>query len=201
MHNNCSGKHAGFLTLSQHLGAGPDYVDPDHPVQTACLEAFEQTTQQASPGFGVDGCSAPNFATTLHGMARAMAFFASAHDRTDTTSQAAVRLSQAMMLHPDLVAGEGRACTELMRVMNGKVAIKTGAEAFFVAIIPEKKLGVALKIVDGTTRASECAIASILVKLGVLDAEHPATRKRRFAPILNRRGIEAGSIKPAATLL
>ncbi|WP_254684670.1 asparaginase [Sulfitobacter sp. JL08] len=201
MHNNCSGKHAGFLTLSQHLGAGPDYVDPDHPVQTACLEAFEQTTQQASPGFGVDGCSAPNFATTLHGMARAMAFFASAHERTDTTSQAAVRLSQAMMLHPDLVAGEGRACTELMRAMNGKVAIKTGAEAFFVAIIPEKKLGVALKIVDGTTRASECAIASILVKLGVLDAEHPATRKRRFAPILNRRGIEAGSIKPAATLL
>lgn len=200
MHNNCSGKHAGFLTLSQHLGAGAEYVDPDHPVQKACLDAFEQATQLTSPGFGLDGCSAPNFATTLHAMARAMAFFASAHTRSDSASTAAVRLREAMMLHPDLVAGEGRACTELMRAMGGKVALKTGAEAFFIAIIPEKKLGVALKITDGTSRASECAIASILVQLGVLDTDHPATLKRRNAVILNRRGIETGMIRPAASL-
>jgi L-asparaginase II len=201
IHNNCSGKHTGFLTLGKHLGAGPDYVDPAHPVQMACLEAFEETTQLASPGHGIDGCSAPNFATTVHGMARAMAFFASAHERSDTSSTAAARLAQAMMLHPELIAGEGRACTELMRAMNGKVAIKTGAEAFYIAIIPERKLGVALKISDGTTRASECAIAAILVKLGVLDVNHPSTQKRMNAPLKNRRGIDVGMIKPAAGLL
>ena len=62
MHNNCSGKHSGFLTLAKHLGAGPEYVEPAHPVQQACLAAFEEVTQETSPGYGIDGCSAPNFA-------------------------------------------------------------------------------------------------------------------------------------------
>lgn len=196
MHNNCSGKHSGFLTLTKHLGAGPEYVDPAHPLQRACLSAFEEVTQETSPGFGIDGCSAPNFACTLHGMARAMAHFAAAPD-----GSAESRLHQAMRLHPDLVAGEGRACTELMRAMNGKVALKTGAEGFFIAILPERKLGIALKAACGTTRAAECAIAAILVGLGALEADHPATLKRMNAPITNWRGIETGTLKPAQTLL
>jgi L-asparaginase II len=88
-----------------------------------------------------------------------------------------------------------------MRAMGGKVAIKTGAEAVFIAILPEQKLGVALKITDGATRASECAIASILVGLGVLDPEHPMTRKYRYAPLMNRRNVNCGEIRPAAELL
>ncbi|MFD2741214.1 asparaginase [Sulfitobacter aestuarii] len=195
IHNNCSGKHAGFLTLGAHLGAGPDYVAPDHPVQRACLEAFERVTGETSPGYGIDGCSAPNFACTLKGMARAMAHFAAAPDGSPEA-----RLHQAMRLHPELVAGERRACTELMRAMEGRVALKTGAEGFFVAILPHRKLGIALKAADGTTRAAECAIAALLVKLGELDAAHPATLKRMNAPIHNRRGIETGMIKPAAAL-
>jgi len=201
VHNNCSGKHAGFLTLAQHMGAGPEYVEVDHPVQQACLSAFEETTGQDSPCYGIDGCSAPNFATTVTGLARSMAWFASAADRSDRGSVAAQQLVEAMMQHPDLVAGETRACTNLMRAMGGKVAIKTGAEAVFVAIIPEKRLGVALKIADGATRASECAIAAILVSLGVLDANHPATAKYMNAPLLNRRGINCGTVRPAAELL
>ncbi|PIE14110.1 MAG: L-asparaginase [Rhodobacterales bacterium] len=196
-HNNCSGKHAGFLTLNRHLGAGPDYVAPEHPVQVAVKSAFEEVTGQVSPGFGIDGCSAPNFATTLHGMARAMAFFAGASGGT-ARSDAAVALREAMMAWPELVAGEGRACTELMRACGGKVALKTGAEGFFVAIIPERKLGVALKIVDGGTRGADCAIASILVKLGLVAADHPAVLKFRNAPMLNCRGIEAAHIRPGA---
>ena len=195
MHNNCSGKHTGFLTLTKHLGAGPEYVDPAHPVQQACLEAFERTTGEASPGYGIDGCSAPNFACTLHGMARAMAHFAAAPE-----GSAEARLHQAMRLHPELVAGETRACTELMRAMDGKVALKTGAEGFFIAILPEQKLGIALKAACGTTRAAECAIAALLVRLGVLDGNHPATLKRMNAPIRNWRGIETGTLRPAAGL-
>ena len=198
VHNNCSGKHAGFLTLTRHLKAGPDYVTPDHAVQKACLEAFESVTGESSPGFGIDGCSAPNFATTLHGMARAMAFFAAAEEGSGVRASAAARLAKAMRLHPELVAGEGRACTELMRAMEGRVALKTGAEAFFIAIIPEKKLGVALKVVDGGTRGAEAAITAILVQLGLLDAAHPAARKRLNAPIRNWNGIETGMIRPGA---
>jgi L-asparaginase II len=168
IHNNCSGKHAGFLTLAAHLGAGPDYVDPDHPVQRACLSAFEEVTGESSPGHGIDGCSAPNFATTLHGMARAMAAFAAAVAGTDARQDAMIRLWQAMVAHPALVAGEGRACTELMRATSEPVALKTGAEGFFVAILPTRRTGIALKVADGATRAGECANAALLVRQRVL---------------------------------
>ena len=196
VHNNCSGKHCGFLTLSATLGGGPEYIDPDHPVQRAVLEAFERVTGETSPGFGIDGCSAPNFASTLHGMARAMAHFAASPD-----GSAEARLHEAMRAHPEYVAGEGRACTELMRACNGKAAIKTGAEGFFNAILPELKLGISLKISDGTTRASECAMAALLVKLGVLEPDHPTTRTVMNAPVRNRRDIQTGWIRPAPALL
>lgn len=202
LHNNCSGKHAGFLTLNQHIKGGSEYIDPTHPVQTAALEAFEDLTDQTSPGFGIDGCSAPNHATTLHGFARAMAFFAAASvDGASVRERAAATLVQAMTTFPELVAGERRACTELMRAMNGRVAVKTGAEAVYIAIIPELKLGVALKIADGTTRAAECAIAAILVKLGVLAPNNAATLKRMNTPILNCNKMTTGYIRPAKALL
>lgn len=200
-HNNCSGKHAGFLTLSQYMGAGPEYIEIDHPVQQAVRGAFEETTGLASTAFGIDGCSAPNFATTVHGLARAMAWFASANGRSDRQSAAASRLYDAMVTHPDLVAGETRACTMLMRAMQGRAAIKTGAEGVFVAIVPEKQLGIALKIADGATRASECAIAALLVALGVLDIDHPATGQFLNAPLLNRRGIDTGAIRAIPDLM
>lgn len=195
-HNNCSGKHTGFLTLAKHLGAGPEYLELDHPVQQAVREASELVTGEIASGYGIDGCSAPNFAFTLMGIARAMAHFAASPE-----GSAEARLHEAMRLHPELVAGNGRACTELMRATNGEVAIKTGAEAFYVAILPKQKLGVALKIEDGTTRASECAMAAILVKLGVLEPDHPATMMVMNAPVTNVRGTQTGWIRPAPPLL
>ncbi len=197
VHNNCSGKHAGFLTFARHLQAGADYVDPDHPVQRAVRAAHEDVTGMESPGFGIDGCSAPNFATTVTGLARAMSAFAAAREGEGTRGTAMSRLREAMCRHPELVAGEGRACTDLMRAMDGRVAVKTGAEAVFVAILPERQLGVALKIVDGATRASEAAITAILVRLGVLDADHPAARAYLDVPIRNRAGREVGRIRAA----
>lgn len=197
-HNNCSGKHSGFLTLNRHIGGGSEYVEIDHPVQKAVKAAFEEVTGEASPGYGIDGCSAPNFATSVHGLARAMARFAAATGEGDARDRAMHRLTRAMGAHPEMVAGEGRACTELMRAMGGRVAIKTGAEAVFVAIVPERKLGIALKITDGGTRGAEGAIASLLIRLGVLDAAHPAARKRIDAVQKNWRGIEVGEVRRAA---
>lgn len=195
LHNNCSGKHAGFLTLNRHLKGGPDYVEPDHPVQRAVKEAFEAVTDEESPGFGIDGCSAPNWACTVEGLARAMARFA--NPGTDRRGQAMRRLVDAMRSHPEMVAGEGRSCTELMRAMGGVAAIKTGAEAVFVAILPDQGLGVALKITDGGTRASEAAITALLIHLGVLDAAHPAAQALLDGPILNCRGMVTGNLRRA----
>lgn len=200
-HNNCSGKHSGFLTLNKHLKGDPAYIDPAHPVQTAVKAAFEDVTGEATPGYGIDGCSAPNYATTVLGLARAMANFATAHDRSGTRATAQQRLIAAMTAFPELVSGEGKPCTELMRAMGGKVAIKGGAEGVYIAILPEQRLGVALKIMDGADRAKDAAVTAILIRLGVLDANHPAARNLLNAPITNWRGIVCGDIRPAAALM
>lgn len=193
LHNNCSGKHAGFLTLNRHLGGDPEYTLPDHPVQQAVRQTFEEVTGMTSPGFGIDGCSAPNFATSLSALAFAMAQFAAASEGGDSRARAMHALREAMMQHPELVAGETRACTDLMRAMNGRAVIKTGAEAVFVAILPQQGLGIALKIVDGGVRAAEAAITALLVRHGVLSAEHPVVQKY-LGPLFSRRGLHTGHI-------
>lgn len=197
LHNNCSGKHCGFLTASQAMKAGPEYVEIDHPLQRAIRQATEEVVGETVAGYGIDGCSAPNFAVSIGGLARAMAAFAAARAGGDARARAMHRLTQAMATHPELVAGEGRACTELMRAMDNKVAIKTGAEAVFVAIVPELQIGVALKITDGGTRASEAAITSLLTRLGVLDANHPMAQKRLPAVQINCRGLAVGELRLA----
>ncbi|WP_333817327.1 asparaginase [Tabrizicola sp.] len=197
LHNNCSGKHSGFLTVTRHLKAGPEYVDIDHPLQKAVRAATEEVTGETIAGWGVDGCSAPNFAMTVGGLARAMAQYATAREGYGARESAMHRLTRAMAAHPDLVAGEGRACTELMRAMGGRVAIKTGAEGVFVAILPEKGLGIALKIVDGGTRGAEAAITALLARVGALDPAHPAAVKRMAGVQRNWRGLETGFYRMA----
>ena len=195
LHNNCSGKHSGFLTVTKHLKAGPEYVEIDHPLQKAIRAATEEVTGETVAGYGIDGCSAPNFAMSVAGLARAMAEFAKARESGSVRERAMQRLRDAMAAHPEYVAGEGRSCTELMRAMGGRVAIKTGAEAVFIAMIPEKKLGLAMKIEDGNSRASEAALVGILTQLGVLDAAHPMAQKRLPAPQTNCRGFTTGELR------
>jgi L-asparaginase II len=200
LHNNCSGKHAGFLMLGQRLGGGSEYIEIDHPVQKAVRTAFEEMTDAPSPHWGIDGCSAPNFATTVSGLARAMARLARPEGLGRARGEAAEALVAAMIAHPELVAGDGRACTELMLAMKGAAAIKTGAEGVYVAILPERGLGVALKAEDGATRAAECAIAALLVRLGVLDPADPACERRMVPVLANRRGLPAARFAPEPEL-
>jgi L-asparaginase II len=200
IHNNCSGKHTGFLMQAQRLKAGPEYIAPDHPVQRAVLQAFEEVTGEASPGYGVDGCSAPNWATSLHGLGRAMAAYATAREGRSARETAMVRLREGMMARPEMVEGESGASTELMRAARGRAALKGGAEGVYVAILPDLGLGVALKAMDGAGRAAECAIATILSDLGVLDPADPVVARRRNPPITSRRGLPAGAIRPMLSL-
>jgi L-asparaginase II len=194
-HNNCSGKHSGFLTMNRHLKGDAEYTEVDHPLQVQIKAAFEEVTGEASHGWGVDGCSAPNFATSVQGLARAMGAFAGAKGTGDARDRAMHRLTRAMAAYPELVAGDTACDTELMRAMGGKVTLKGGAEAVHVAILPEQGLGIALKIVDGGYRASDAVIAALLVKLGVLGADHKYTKRRLNSVQKNWRGKETGVLK------
>ena len=195
--NNCSGKHTGFLMLGQHLKAGPNYIALDHPVQIAVKAAFEEVTGSPSPGSGIDGCSAPNFATTLYGLARAMAKFAAAVEGTDARQTAMVRLREAMMRHPGLVSGRVASCNDLMSSAPGQIVAKTGAEGVYAAILPEKKIGLAVKASDGAKRAATAAIAALLVRAGVVEADNPKIAVWLEQPIRNRDGILTGYVRAA----
>jgi L-asparaginase II len=134
---------------------------------------------------------------TLAGLARAMQRFAAATGAGDARDRAMHRLTRAMATHPELVAGEGETVTELMRAMGGRVAVKYGAEAVFTAILPQKRLGIALKIADGAKRAAETAVAALLVRAGVLDPAHPVAGAHLTAIQWNRRHLAAAELRPA----
>jgi len=187
--NNCSGKHTGFLTVARHWKAPVEgYARVDHPVQLAVATSLRMLSGIEELPWGVDGCVAPNFALPLAGFARALAKLAGGK------TPGAERILRSMIAHPDLVAGTGRACTLLMRAAAGRAAVKVGAEGVYAGMIPERGLGIALKIDDGAGRASETVIAAILDKLGVLDG-----RAREFlsAPVRNTVGETVGERRPA----
>jgi L-asparaginase II len=198
VHNNCSGKHTGFLTVARHWDiATGGYEHHDHPVQRAVAAALGEMA--GLPGeleWGVDGCAAPNFALPVSSFACALAKLAAPDALPAPRANAAKRIVRAMIAHPELVSGTGRACAILVRACSGRAAVKTGAEGYFAGIIPEAGLGIALKIDDGAGRASETAMAAILDALGLLGAEaHHLLR----APVTNTRNAIVGErrIAPA----
>jgi L-asparaginase II len=198
MHNNCSGKHTGFLMLTQAMGAGPEYTEVDHPLQRAIRAATEEVTGQAIAGHGIDGCSAPNFAVTVTGLARAMAAFAAATGSGDTRDRAMARLRDAMRTHPVLVGGEGDACTDLMRAVGVRGTVKSAADGVFVAILTDQKRGVALKIEDGGARGRDAAMTALLLRLGALEGGHSVVGRLLTGPQRNWRGLAAAELRLAA---
>jgi L-asparaginase II len=184
IHNNCSGKHAGFLTVARHWDiATKGYELHDHPVQRAIAKALAELTGIDSEfPWGIDGCAAPNFAVPLAAQARAFAQMAGARGR---------RIVRAMIAHPELVSGTGRTCAILMRSAKGRAAVKTGAEGFFAGMIPELGLGIALKIDDGAGRAADAVMAAMMRKFGVL-GDDAAAREILRAPITNTVGAVVG---------
>jgi len=191
LHNNCSGKHAGFLTVAKHLGASiAGYAGVAHPVQQAVLTSLTRLSGVSDPAWGIDGCAAPNFALPLTAFARALAQLAG------RKTPGGARIVSAMMAYPELVGGTGRFCTIAMRAAAGKAAVKVGAEGVYAAMLPELGLGVAIKIDDGAVRGAEVAVALVLEKLGVLD---PA-KALSISPILNTVGAPVGDCRPSEGL-
>jgi L-asparaginase II len=201
IHNNCSGKHSGFLSVARHWDiATHGYEKHDHPVQRAIAKALAELTGIESEfPWGIDGCAAPNFAVPLDAQARAFASFASPDALPAERAGACRRIVRAMMAHPELVSGTGRSCAILMRSANGRAAVKIGAEGFYAGMLPELGLGIVLKIDDGTSRAAETAMAAILDKLGVLGDDKEAREILR-APIINTRNEITGERRVAPAL-
>ncbi|MCB1520480.1 MAG: asparaginase [Hyphomicrobiaceae bacterium] len=194
-HNNCSGKHAGMLATALHLGEGlDDYCEPSHPVQQRVHQVLSELTglPLGRDVMGFDGCSVPNWAMPLESIARLFARLVARTGMPATRRNAVDRILKACWAEPELVAGPGRADTVVMRRLPGRVFIKTGAEGVYAGGFPELGLGFALKIDDGTTRASAGAVMALVERV------LPAARGLMARKVLKSwRGIEVGEIRTA----
>jgi L-asparaginase II len=200
--NNCSGKHTGFLSTAVHLDEPTKgYIRADHPVQTRITAIYGELGRvdlSRAPA-GSDGCGIPTLGVPLRAMATAMAAMADPSQLKQARVAAIVRIRAAMSAEPFFMAGTGRFCTRINAALPGVAQIKTGAEGVYCGMLPMLGVGVALKIWDGTGRAAEVAMASILRHLGVLDAGRYSDAVN--PPILNVVGARVGDIRPAASWL
>lgn len=202
LHNNCSGKHTGFLSTAVHLGEKPKgYVRFDHPVQQRILGTLEAMCGigLGDAPRGIDGCAIPTVAVPLENLAYGMARFGAPDDLPPERAAACRRIAAAVAAEPFMVAGTGRYCTEVMRVTGRAVLLKTGAEGVFCAALPDYGLGVALKCDDGATRAAEVMMSAVLREVGVLtEAMEAALADRIAVPVTNRNGAHVGDVTAAA---
>lgn len=211
LHNNCSGKHAGFVCLGCHLAGDRDvrgflsgYVKPDHAVMQEVTGALQATTGYglSHAARGVDGCSIPTYAVPLRHLAHAFARVATGVGLSDEHARAARRLRQAVARAPMMVAGSGRFDTRVMERLGERVFCKVGAEGVYCAALPEQGLGVALKMDDGNTaRAAEVVMAAVIEALVSLD-EAEAAFMRGFSDMTmhNWNGLEVGGLRAAPVL-
>lgn len=204
LHNNCSGKHAGFLCDACAMSVDPaGYWRPDHPVQQAVRRVLEDLTgAMLDPEqFAIDGCSVPTWAMPLRRLAHAFAKFGTGHGLPRTRAEAAARLRTACAQKPWHVAGTGRFCTEIMKLFGARVFVKTGAEGMLCGALPEQGLGIAVKCGDGAGRAAEVVMASLIARLLPLDDGERAVLARFLRPTLrNWNGIEVGALRVTAAL-
>jgi L-asparaginase II len=187
---NCSGKHAGMIRTAQLRGDDlANYLDPDHPVQLAIVQAVDELAHEQAQNLAVDGCGAPAYSLSLYALARAYGRLAAATDGPEHTVAASIRE------HPELVSGTIRDESALIRAVPGLIA-KSGAEATYAVGLPDGR-GVAVKISDGSPRARAVAMAGVLQRLGF---DHETLTEQASAPVLGH-GERVGEIRPYAETL
>jgi L-asparaginase II len=203
-HNNCSGKHAGFLAHCVQQGwPVANYLAPGHPLQQAIRRNVARVVGLAAEDLkiGTDGCSAPNFAMPIAHLARGYARLASGVADGEFGDSFA-QLADAMTAHPDLVSGTGRADQAFMRAGRGDWVVKAGADGMQAFASRSRKQAFALKISDGNKIAVIAATVAVLDQLGWLDArQRDELRPWRSEAIANARGTQVGERKPAFKLV
>ncbi|MGE5336953.1 MAG: asparaginase [Gemmatimonadota bacterium] len=196
LHHNCSGKHSGFLAWCRlHDRPTRTYLDPDAPLQRRVRDVVRGYAGGAEPPMGIDGCSAPNFALPLTGLAQAFCDLA-----TGRTAEHAA-LAFAMTRHPDLVSGTARSDLALMQAGRGDWVTKIGADGVQAIGIASRGIGIAIRMADGNTRALLAAAVEVLQQLGLLgDAETTPLAKYARPQIKNYRGTVVGRVEPLFAL-
>ncbi len=202
LHNNCSGKHAGILALCLTIGADPaTYLSADNLAQRQILEFCARVSDDDAATWptGVDGCGIPVYATSLYRAARSFARLATLAETGASDAGALARVRQAMVAHPQYVAGTGQFDTELMLAANGSLASKAGAEGVAGVAAIERGFGFVSKARDGSGRPRGPSTIAVLRALEALDAQQ-AIRLARFAApsVYNRAGNAVGAIRVSA---
>lgn len=198
IHNNCSGKHAGMLTLARHLGAATaGYFAPEHPVQQRIAATLGEMAGGELSAPAIDGCGVPTWRLPLLDLATALARLADPSPLPTPRAEACRRIVAAMTAHPEMVAGTRRACTRIMAAAPGLV-VKSGAEGVYLAAMPSRRRGLALKVEDGAGRAAPVALLALLDALGVLDQAARSALTDLARPVLrNHAGQAVAAIEPA----
>jgi L-asparaginase II len=189
---NCSGKHAAMLAASAlNEWSTEDYLSPDHPVQKEIRARLEESAGPVTH-VAIDGCGAPLFSTTVHGLARAArALVLAAPDTPERV------VADAMRAAPDYVGGRGHQNTDFMRLVPGTIC-KGGAEGVLMAAATTGE-SVAMKITDGNPRATTILALATLAALGVNTSASDPLRQSE-AQVLGG-GKQVGEIRPSDKLL
>jgi L-asparaginase II len=195
LHNNCSGKHAGFVCTA--AAAGHDiagYVGPDHPVMREVARAVGEVTGErlGDQVPATDGCSIPAYRIPLRALAQGFARFGAGLGMPAGFAEAAAVLRHAVAAHPAMLAGAGRFDTVLTEALGEAAFVKLGAEGVYCGALPGLGLGFALKCDDGAVRAAEAATACLLARL----LGPSEVLARLSAPVLrNWRGTAVGQVR------
>jgi L-asparaginase II len=201
-HNNCSGKHAGFVCVACATGVvHAGYTSPTHSVQREVRGVIEGLTGTALGDPAIDGCSVPTWAIPLTNLAQGFARFGTGHGLSPARAKAATRLLAACAAKPFYTAGTGRFCTVVMEALGRRLYVKAGAEGVLCAALPQQGLGIAIKCDDGAGRGAEVVMAALIIRFLPLDATDRQLLDRLGRPALrNWNGIKVGGLRPAAIL-
>lgn len=199
LQNNCSGKHAGILALCKAIGADPTtYMELDNPAQQRILTFCARMSDDdpATWPLGIDGCGIPVYATPLRNAALAFARFATLHGIDDADARALQIVRDAMIAHPEYVAGTGTFDTALMEAGDGAIACKSGAEGVHAVSVITGGLGFVSKVLDGSARGRSPFTVAALATLGALDGRQTTKLAAFAAPVVyNRAGRAVGKIR------
>ena len=191
--NNCSGKHCGHLAVSKYKDLPiENYNQNDHPIQKNLIDLIEHLSEYKIKNIGIDGCTLPNPLIPLKKFAFAMAQIAD-YNKLNENSNIAKRILDSCTNFPELTGGTNSVNCALTKLSKGKIFFKNGAEGVFVAIIPEQKSALAVKIADGTARAAEVAIAGLISELKIIDDDKLEQLKTK--PVKNSADQIIGHIK------
>ena len=191
--HNCSGKHCGHLAVSLYKNLPiKNYQNKNHPIQKDLIKLTEDLSKYKIKNIGVDGCTLPNPLIPLKKFALAAAQLAD-YKKLGEYSVIAKRIFDSCVKFPEIAGGSKSTNSILTKLSNGRVFFKNGAEGVFVAIIPEKKSALAVKIIDGTRRAAEVAIAGLISELKIINNDQIEKIKKR--PVKNSANQIIGSMK------